>query len=191
MRRSRAGKTCSGRGASAYSRAAVWTYAQSLASLPDAFLQGLGARGILSIERRLRIPRSTAGRHGAKRRQARHRNASTCCERPHANLSKATYSTGGIRPSGRGIRTRMSDDLLWLPYAVIQFTEATGDMTMLEEVVPFLEGEVLAEGQKEAYFEPRISETRATLFEHCARAIDRSLTRGQPRPAVDGHRRLE
>jgi cyclic beta-1,2-glucan synthetase len=78
-------------------------------------------------------------------------------------------------PSGRGIRTRMSDDLLWLPYAVVQFIETTGDMTALEESVPFIEGAALAEGQKESYFRPRISETRATLFEHCARAIDRCL----------------
>jgi cyclic beta-1,2-glucan synthetase len=81
-------------------------------------------------------------------------------------------------PSGRGVRTRISDDLLWLPYAVIHFLEATGDRTVLDEVVPFLEGNVLAEGQHESYFQPRVSEARATLFEHCARALDRSLAVG-------------
>jgi cyclic beta-1,2-glucan glucanotransferase len=81
-------------------------------------------------------------------------------------------------PSGRGVRTRMSDDLLWLPYTVIHFVEATGDMTVLEEAIPFLEGDTLAEGQNESYFQPPVSETRATLFEHCARALDRSLAVG-------------
>jgi cyclic beta-1,2-glucan synthetase len=82
-------------------------------------------------------------------------------------------------PTGRGIRTRMSDDLLWLPYGVIQFIEATGDMSVLEESVPFIDGNTLAEGQSESYFEPHTSDVRATLFEHCARALDRSLTAGE------------
>ena len=78
-------------------------------------------------------------------------------------------------PSGRGVRTRISDDRLWLPYTVIQFIEATGDAKVLDEVVPFLDGDELAEGHSESYFQPSKSAESASLFEHCARALDCSL----------------
>lgn len=81
-------------------------------------------------------------------------------------------------PSGEGIRSRCSDDLLWLPYAACQYVAATADMDILDVTVNFLEGPQLKPHELEAYSQPEISVERETLFGHCRRAIEKGTTHG-------------
>jgi cellobiose phosphorylase len=81
--------------------------------------------------------------------------------------------------SNTGLRTRFSDDLLWLPYVVATYIRATGDKTILNEQAPFVRGAALAPGQQEAYIEVEPTASSATIYEHCCLALDRGLTTGQ------------
>ncbi len=77
--------------------------------------------------------------------------------------------------SGQGVRTRISDDRVWLAFATATYIGAASDPAILDEKVPFLEGPMLAEGAHDAFFEPMVSEDAASLFEHCARGLDQCL----------------
>src|ERR1700674_4291848 len=83
-----------------------------------------------------------------------------------------------LPPGGQGMRTRISDDRSWLAYVATHYVGVTGDAAVLDEVLPFLSGQAIADGATDAFFQPTESDQKGSVYEHCARALDSSLTRG-------------
>jgi cyclic beta-1,2-glucan synthetase len=81
-------------------------------------------------------------------------------------------------PADRGVRTRCSDDLLWLPYVGSRYVEATGDLSILDEDVPFLRAPVLSPDEADRYARFEVGPEKRSFLEHCERALERGVTRG-------------
>ncbi len=81
-------------------------------------------------------------------------------------------------PSQRGVRTRFSDDLVWLPFTADHYVRVTGDTGVWDARAPYITMRPLAPDEQEAYEKPELSGASGTLYEHCTLALDRACTRG-------------
>lgn len=79
----------------------------------------------------------------------------------------------------RGVRTRCSDDLVWLPFVTGAYGTFTGDTSVLDVQVPWLTGSTLTDEEQERYFEPARSARKDTIFTHCVRALEKACTKGR------------
>jgi len=77
--------------------------------------------------------------------------------------------------SGQGVRTRISDDRVWLGFGVARYVAVSGDVGILDEQIPFLEGITVPPGAHDAFYQPDTTDEKASLFEHCARGLDQAM----------------
>ena len=81
--------------------------------------------------------------------------------------------------NGVGIRTRFSDDVVWLAYCTSRYVTVTEDYTILDELVPFIDGPKLQKNESHTFFQPTIFNEQATLYEHCVRALEQCFGTGK------------
>jgi cyclic beta-1,2-glucan synthetase len=98
------------------------------------------------------------------------------------NVSARQFKEGDVQhwwlpTTGAGVRTKISDDVVWLGYAIAHYTSVTGDMSILDERIAFIEGRALEEGEHDAFYQPTISSEAVSVYEHAARALDLAIAR--------------
>jgi len=98
------------------------------------------------------------------------------------NAARRQFAEGDVQhwwlpKTGAGVRTMISDDVVWLGYATAHYVEVTGDRGLLDEEVPFIEGDALAPGQHDAFYTPEVSKTTVPLYEHVVRALELAIQR--------------
>ena len=81
-------------------------------------------------------------------------------------------------PHGAGVRTRITDDLLWLPYAAHRYVQITGDESLWDKKVPYLHAPPLDSNQQQRYDTPEVSDQTGSVREHCQRAVQMVIDRG-------------
>jgi cyclic beta-1,2-glucan synthetase len=90
-------------------------------------------------------------------------------------------------PSGRGIRTRIADDPLWLPFVTSYYVTTTGDRSVLDEPVPYLQGPLLKPDQEDDYGLPALAQESGSLYDHCLRALNHANRLGAHGLPLMGH----
>ncbi|MBA8899432.1 glucoamylase family protein [Phyllobacterium sp. P30BS-XVII] len=98
------------------------------------------------------------------------------------NVAARQFKEGDVQhwwlpTSGAGVRTMISDDVVWLGYAIAHYTSVTGDMSILDEQIAFIEGKALENGEHDAFYQPTIAADKVTVYEHAARALDLAIAR--------------
>ncbi|MBB1498512.1 GH36-type glycosyl hydrolase domain-containing protein [Paracoccus sp. MC1862] len=104
------------------------------------------------------------------------------CRRQILNAASRQFPEGDVQHwwlprTGAGVRTMISDDVVWLGHITALYVTATGDAAILDETVPFISGPALEPGEHDRFYQPQPAGEEAPLYEHCARALDLAMAR--------------
>jgi cyclic beta-1,2-glucan synthetase len=98
------------------------------------------------------------------------------------NVAGRQFAEGDVQHwwlpvTGAGVRTLISDDVVWLSYAATLYTQVTGDLAVLDEEIAYLQGRALQEGEHDAFYQPEVSDKTDTVYEHCVKGLELAMQR--------------